>query len=149
MLSYVIESKSVDEIVDILTMFDPYTDKPYSFRDSENQKQWPEKLSNYSNSIVCYNEGLTVGTMFFYDNEIAAKNQEGYCVFFCVLPEYRRCGVASEIVKRVKAHLKNRGIANFKLKCAKCNIAALKLYLKSGFVIIDDDGRVFTMLSKT
>ena len=149
MFSYTIKNRSVEEIVKVLTFLDPYTDKPFSFRDNKDKKSWPEKLAAKANSIICSgDDDKTIGCMFFYDNDMAIKNREGFCVFFCVHPEYRRCGIASEIISRVKSHLKNKGIPFFKLKCAKYNIAALRVYLKNGFCIVDDDGRSFTMLSR-
>lgn len=150
MFTYLIKNCTVNEIVSLLTLFDPYSDKPYSFRDDEDKKKWPEKLAAYSDSIICYNDNEDiVGCLFFYDNEIAKKNQEGYCVFFCVLPDYRRYGIASEMILRVKTHLNCKGIPTFKLKCAKSNNAAFNLYKKTGFVVVEDDGRAVTMVSKT
>lgn len=150
MFTYLIKNCTVNEIVSLLTLFDPYSDKPYSFRDDEDKKKWPEKLATYADSIICYNDNEDiVGCLFFYDNEIAKKNQEGYCVFFCVLPDYRRYGIASEMILRVKTHLNSKGIPTFKLKCAKSNNAAFSLYKKTGFDVVDDDGRAVTMVSKT
>jgi ribosomal protein S18 acetylase RimI-like enzyme len=150
MYTFEIKRRTVAEIVQLLTIFDPYSDKPYSFRDSANQKQWPEKLAALANCIVCYDiNGQAIGTLFFYDNEVAIKNQEGYCVFFCVLPEYRRCGVASQMIEKVKEHLKSIGIPNFKLKCSKTNIAAFKLYQKTGFDVIDEEENKYVLVSRT
>lgn len=150
MFSYIIKNCTVNEIVRLLALFDPYSDRPYSFRDNEEKKKWPEKFEAKADSIICYNDKEdVVGCLFFYDNEMAMKNQEGYCVFFCVLPDYRRSGIASEMIFRVKKHLNSKGIPVFKLKCAKSNIAALNLYKKSGFDVVDDDGRAYTLVSKT
>ncbi|MBR5673739.1 MAG: GNAT family N-acetyltransferase [Muribaculaceae bacterium] len=150
MFTFLIKNCTVNEIVSLLTLFDPYSDRPYSFRDDEDNRKWPEKLAANANSIICYNDKEDViGCLFFYDNEIALRNQEGYCVFFCVLPDYRRSGIASEMIFRVKKHLNSKGIPFFKLKCAKSNNAAFSLYKKTGFDVVDDDGRAFTMVSKT
>ena len=150
MFTFEIKRRTVEEIVQLLTIFDPYSDKPYSFRDSANQKLWPEKLATLANCIVCYDINVqTIGTLFFYDNEVAVKNQEGYCVFFCVLPEYRRCGVASQMIEKVKEHLRLIGIPNFKLRCSKTNIPAFKLYQKTGFVVVDEDDNKYTLVSTT
>ncbi len=149
MFTYSIKNCSVEEIVRLLTLFDPFSDRPFSFRDNKDLRFWPEKLASKANSIICSAEDdRVIGCMFFYDNDLAVKNREGFCVFFCVHPEFRRCGIASDIVSRVKSHLNKKGIPFFKLKCTKNNIAALKFYLKKGFCIIDDDGSTFTMLSK-
>lgn len=150
MLKYIIKNCTVEEIVSILTLFDPYSDRPYSFRDDEGIRRWPEKLAAKADSIICYNDkGSVIGCLFFYDNEVAITNQEGYCVFFCILPNFRRCGIAFEMIHRVKKHLNSKGIPFFKLKCAKSNNAAFNLYKKTGFIVVADDGRTVTMVSKT
>ena len=149
MFTYKISNCSVEEIVSLLMRFDPYSDKPYSFRDNEDLKEWPQKLSDKAKVIVCNHDVDVVGCLFFYANDIAKKNKEGYCIFFCVLPDYRRCGIASEMIKRVKSYLSSEEIPYFKLKCAKANIPAFKLYQKMGFDIINEDGRTYTMVAKT
>lgn len=110
---------------------------------------WLRKLSLNADILTCYLGQILVGTMFFYANDLAVNNKEGFCTYFCVLPEYRRFGIASYSLDVVKSFMKKKGITKFRLKCEKSNIAAYNLYLKNGFNVVDVDEVFYTLLSKT
>lgn len=149
MFNYIIKKLSATEINKILIQFDPYSDKPYSFRDNEELKAWPLKLSRFASVITCYDKNKIVACMFFYSNDIAVLNDEGYVVFFCVLPEYRKNGIASNILRLAKLQLKEKGISKLKLRCAKSNIEAYGLYTKNGFSVIDEDEEHYMLITQT
>ncbi len=148
MLSYSINKYSQQEIKDILSLFDPYSFIPNNHLVDEKLYEWLTKLSSNAYVLTCYIDQEIAATMFFYANDIAVKRNEGYCSYFCVLPKYRRYGVATYSINIVKSYLKDKGIANFKLQCAKQNKAAYKLYLKNGFSVVAEDNNNFTLVSQ-
>lgn len=149
MYSYDITKLASEEIERLLIQFDPYSDKPNLFRDNENLKDWPKKLSANAMVLSCREGANTVGCIFYYENEFAVKNREGYIVFFCVLPDHRRFGIASRMLELLKSRLRSKGIPYLRIRCAKSNIAAFRLYQKMSFDIVNDDGDVYDMVSNT
>ena len=149
MYSYDIKKMSSEDIERILLLFDPYSDKPNSFRGNKELKDWPKKLSDNAMILTCSDGNDVVGCIFYYENEFAIKNQEGYIVFFCVLPDYRRYGIASKMIQILKSRLSSIGIPHLRIRCAKSNIAAFRLYQKMSFDIVNDDGTVYDMVSDT
>lgn len=130
-------------------MFDSYSFIPNSHKNDVKFDKWLSKLSKNASILTYYFDNILVGTLFFYDNEVAVKNDEGFCTYFCVFPEFRRSGIASQMLQVIKLHLNRKGISRFKLKCAKSNIAAYRLYRKNGFFVVDSNEDDYTLLSLT
>lgn len=149
MLSYKINNCSQQEIKDILSLFDQYSFIPNTHLCDKNLGDWLTKLSSNACVFTCYLDQELAGTMFFYANDVAVSNKEGYCTYFCVLPKYRRYGIASYSINVVKSYLSKKGITHFRLQCAKHNIAAYKLYLKNAFSVVAEDDNYYTMVSRT
>lgn len=53
-----------------------------------------------------------------------------------VLPQFRRCGIASNMLKDLEAWALNKGISNFMLEMREGNIEARPLYEKYGYQVI-------------
>ena len=140
---------SNQEIRDLLILFDPVSFKPNSHLCDTNLESWLTKLSSHAQILTCYLNQVLVGTLFFYANDIALARKEGFCSYFCVLPEYRKQGIASYSLQETKSYLKKRGITHFRLKCAKSNIVAYEFYIKNGFVVVDVDNEFYTLVSLT
>ena len=51
----------------------------------------------------------------------------------CVLPEFRRQGIASKMIQKMCEYMKNFQVVSFFLEVNVNNIAAVKLYEKCGF----------------
>ena len=149
MLSYKIRKCSEKEINEILSKFDQYSFIPNSHICDDNLEDWLKKLSLNADILTCYLSQVLVGTMFFYANDVAVRNKEGFCTYFCILPEYRRYGIASYSLDVVKSFMKKKGITTFRLRCAKSNIAAYNLYLKNGFIVLDEDEEYYTLITQT
>lgn len=58
---------------------------------------------------------------------------EGHITNIAVHPEFRRCNVASKIIKKMLADCSDKNIQSLTLEVRKSNIAAQKLYEKYGF----------------
>lgn len=149
MFSCKIRKCSEKEISEILSIFDQYSFIPNSHMCDDNLEDWLKKLSLNADILTCYLGEVLVGTMFFYANDVAVRNKEGFCTYFCILPEYRRYGIASYSLDVVKSYMKNKGISQFRLKCAKANKAAFNLYLKNSFFVVDEDIDYYTLISQT
>lgn len=149
MLSYKINNCSQQEIKDLLSQFDPYSFIPNTHLRDENLSDWLLKLSSNACVLTCYFDQELAATMFFYANDVAVIKKEGYCTYFCVLPKYRRYGIASYSINVVKSYLRKKEITHFRLQCAKRNIAANKLYLKNAFSVVAEDDNCYTLVSRT
>ena len=51
-----------------------------------------------------------------------------------VHPDYRNCGVASELISQLSLQLKERGSRGLMLEVRESNAAAISLYKKHGFL---------------
>lgn len=78
------------------------------------------------------------------DNEMT-----GYATVFCrrgcysarivsiaVLPEFRRCGVADELLRRIEEGARSVAAERLVLEVAQSNAPAIKLYARNGFEVV-------------
>jgi L-amino acid N-acyltransferase YncA len=87
-------------------------------------ERWPR-----SGAVVAYMGGGAVGAEIFYAVELAATACVHYYV--AVVPEYRRCGVASFLVKKVE-ELCGAGV--YMATTTGDNAAAIQLFRRLGYV---------------
>jgi ribosomal-protein-alanine acetyltransferase len=72
--------------------------------------------------------GFTIAKVDFKRNE-----RFGHILTVDVTPVYRRKGVAQKLLHKVEALLRERGIKECRLEVREDNVAALKLYQKTGY----------------
>jgi ribosomal-protein-alanine N-acetyltransferase len=68
--------------------------------------------------------------------EIENSTLYGHIITLNVAPSYRRKGIGTLMLKEVETILKEKGVNECHLEVREDNLAALKLYLKSGYVKI-------------
>ena len=65
-----------------------------------------------------------------------------YIINLVVLPEYRKCGVATQLMQEMtKFYLKKCADLHITLDVTKTNIPAVKLYKKLGFIVPDFESK--------
>ena len=77
----------------------------------------------------------------FVAADIKKKETSSWIATLAVLPDYRRQGVATALLKRCEATLENPSI---RLCVRKNNIPAIKLYTQNGYIQIDKWSRYYT-----
>ena len=118
-----------------------YVIKYYGEYDEEDQKsRFDERINNIKDNvfIIYYNEKIKLGfyTLSLYDDYVELEN-------ICILPEYRRLGIASKVIKGIIKYNKK----DIKLQYFKDN-PVYKLYEKLGFVVDGENENHYTMTRK-
>jgi len=72
-----------------------------------------------------------------------------------VLPDFRRRGIADEVLKRIFDHCLSCGITKITLEVRESNVSAINLYTKNGFVPVgsrknyySDNGETAILMTK-
>lgn len=107
----------------------PWSEK--SFRDEMNNK-----LAVY---LVAKQDGRCIGYAGFWN-----VSGEGGITNVAVLPEYRRTGVGSRLIKKMIDAARSLNLEMLTLEVRKSNISAQGLYKKYGFDIIGERKRYYS-----
>lgn len=102
-----------------------------SFRD-----ELQNKLAHY---LVARDCGACIGYAGFWD-----VSGEGGITNIAVLPEYRRQGVGSMLIKEMIKTARSLRLVLLTLEVRKSNVAAQRLYKKYGFDIIGERKRYYS-----
>ena len=73
--------------------------------------------------------GVVIGRIITHRDRL-----RGYIGMLAVHRDYRRCGIALELVSRIIASLKSEKVDEIVLEAEQSNTAALNLYRKFGFI---------------
>ncbi len=100
-----------------------------SFAIAWSKKSFEAELKN-ENAVyrIAVSDGAVVGYGGFW-----RVLDEGDITNIAVLPEFRRCGVASRIMESLIKYCRQNGISKLTLEVRKSNTAAKQLYSKYGF----------------
>jgi len=111
--------------------------------DEENIKKWRKQLLDFHEDdknqiLIAEIDGEIVGYILFYN---PIKERFGFKTKHCfggiielyVKPEFRRRGVATQLIQRCVDYLKSRGAVDVRVDVLMRNKKAMNLYRKHGF----------------
>jgi len=111
--------------------------------DEENTKKWRKQLLDFHKEdknqiLIAEINGEIVGYILFYNpiNErfgFKTKHCFGGIIELYVMPEFRRKGVASQLIQRCVDYLKSKGAIDVRVDVLMHNKKAMNLYQKHGF----------------
>ncbi len=81
--------------------------------------------------LAAYVDGQFVGHGGF-----TSVLDEGYITNIAIRPDYRRKGIAFSLTEGLKTEAQNLGLSFLTLEVRESNLAAIKLYEKSGFQVV-------------
>ncbi len=93
-------------------------------------------LTDYNTIALVAKVNLEVTGFIIAQVEIS-EIEYGHIITLNVAPNYRRKKIASKLLDEVEVMLKQRGISECRLEVREDNSAAIKLYSKLGYRIID------------
>ncbi len=93
-------------------------------------------LTDYNTIALVAKVNLEVTGFIIAQVEIS-EIEYGHIITLNVAPNYRRKKIASKLLDEVEVMLKQRGISECRLEVREDNNAAIKLYSKLGYRIID------------
>lgn len=93
-------------------------------------------LTDYNTIALVAKVNLEVTGFIIAQVEIS-EIEYGHIITLNVAPNYRRKKIASNLLDEVEVMLKQRGISECRLEVREDNNAAIKLYSKLGYRIID------------
>lgn len=76
-----------------------------------------------------------IGDEFVGHGGFTAVLDEGYITNIAIHPDHRRKGIAFSLTESIKSKAKELGLSFLTLEVRESNLAAIKLYKKSGFEI--------------
>lgn len=104
---------------------------------------YAEKICNNANIICIYREGKLAGFIAYYDNNI--DHGIGYLTMLVIAKEHRSKGFGKLLLESSLRDLKNKKFIKYRLEVLKKNKKTLDLYVKYGFVRMEDRGKVWLM----
>ena len=81
-------------------------------------------------------------------NDYGHIDDETPSLALSVLKNFRRRGIATELLKKISTHLAEKNFAQISLSVQKKNLAAVALYRKLNFEVVDTRGEEFLMLKR-
>lgn len=103
---------------------------------SENVDDYITKLVNNAEFIAAFHGEICQGFVAYYCNDVASR--VAYITLVLVVPDYRGGGLGQSLVNFVLIHAKKKGFLQCRLEVGSNNEAALALYKKLGFIIIEN-----------
>jgi GNAT superfamily N-acetyltransferase len=94
--------------------------------------------------LVAVDDNKTIGYLFAYELQRPDREQSMILLYdITVIDEYRKKGVGTALVERLKALCKNKPIMKMFVPTNRSNIPAVRLYEKTGAIISNDTDAVF------
>jgi len=140
-LIYRVETASFEEIYDHLELCDSSFMPALSSR--VNLADYSKKIFEKGISIEAWHGEILVGMINMYLNDV--KNGLGFITNVSVLKEYRGHGIASTLLKICLMQAGNRGFNRVRLEVSSENSAAKRMYLRAGFLAIQDNADSYLM----
>jgi GNAT superfamily N-acetyltransferase len=118
-------------------------DKDLQIRDGEDHAFYAQfnKMTKVTHAIVAYIEGKPAGTGAL--REYSSEKAEIKRMF--VKPEYRRQGIAAQILSEVEIWAKELNYSTCILETGKNQPEAIAMYQKAGYIIIPNYGQYQTV----
>jgi ribosomal protein S18 acetylase RimI-like enzyme len=104
------------------------------------------KLAQHAKTFEAWAEGHLVGLVAIYINDKPQPN--AFVTNVSVLRDYRTLGVASQLLDECVAFVRTGGSERLALDVDRANQAAIDLYTKTGFQIVEVDGSRLRMERK-
>ena len=127
-------------LYNMLDKMDQYMMPPLSQR--VRLEEYAQKLIEKAEIFYIVNEGKDCGHCAIYMNDIS----KAFITSFGILPEFQRMGLGNELIQRVISYVKLRSMKQIGLEVHRDNIAAYRLYFKSGFRQIAETGEIKNMI---
>lgn len=93
------------------------------------------KLTAYAENLLLNFDGQDIGFVCFYANDIAQKT--AFITAVAVDPQYAQRGLGMRLLEAAFTQARTLGMNQIRLEVNKHNQAALALYRKAGFTILD------------
>jgi len=126
-----IETASI-KLLDILCQIE----QKCFYEEAFTRRQIAYLLTDYNTIALVAKVNLEVTGFIIAQVEIS-EIEYGHIITLNVAPNYRRKKIASKLLDEVEVMLKQRGISECRLEVREDNNAAIKLYSKLGYRIID------------
>jgi len=104
-----------------------------------NILEYSKKLSNYSVKFEAWGDGVLIGLISTYFNDI--KNKTGFITNVSILKEYMGIGIASRLLNMCVEYADKNNFREITLEVKEYNSIAIILYQKFNFTIygVKDD----------
>ena len=106
-------------------------------------EDYARKVAERAECFEAWAEDELVGLVAVYCN--AADRGSAFITSVSVLPEWHGRQIAKELMASCLAHVRNLGFERIELEVDGSNAAAIILYKKSGFDIVDQNGPSWKM----
>ena len=107
-------------------------------------EDYAHKMAESAHLIWCVDRQKKVGLCAFYAN----RPPMAFLTSLSVLKEYQGKGLAKDMLEKMVFFCEQNGCQLIMLEVYKENCRARRLYKKSGFVLIEEDGEKYTMCRK-
>lgn len=143
-IKYDTNKASITEITEHLTHCDANFIPPLSSR--VNIDDYAKKIATSATRLEAWSAQKLVGLVAAYCNDM--EQRTAFITSVSVLTDWRGQGIPSSLINRCVAHVKKIDFSRIKLEAASNNIAAIKLYEKSGFTCCQAKTPIIAMTLK-
>jgi len=140
-LRYTVATASIEQIHSHLKQCDEHFTPRLSSR--VDLFEYSQKIFHGSVSFEAWEDSALVGMISAYLND--ANNRTGFITNVSVLKEYSMKGIASSLLAMCLQRARHLGFARMKLRVARENRAATKLYSQAGFKVTEERGEDLVM----
>lgn len=102
----------------------------------QNLEEYSEKLFEYAENYVIYQEGKTAGFFSFYNNDIIEKR--AYLTLIAIETRYQGMQLGSRAIDFICEECRKHQMNRLCLEVDKKNTSACQFYRKKGFQITGD-----------
>lgn len=129
-----IEKMTAEHIDGLVKIENECFSKPWTHSGFEN-----ELTNDTANFLVAVYNKIEIGYIGFH-----IVLDEGYVANVAVLPEFRKCGIASVLLENALKICREKNLAFLSLEVRKSNENAISLYNKFGFEIVGERKNFYT-----
>ena len=140
-LKYKVKTASKEQIYSHLKECDGNFTPPLSSRG--DLLDYSRKIFEKSVSFEAWQDKVLVGMINAYLND--PSSQTGFITNVSILKEYMGKGIASTLLEMCMEHARNLSYTGLKLEVSRENSAAIKLYSRAGFKVIEESGENLLM----